>query len=47
MTQNIKELVSEIYMKAWEKGCKGFTIYRDGCRDGVLISNEPKILPKY
>jgi ribonucleoside-diphosphate reductase alpha chain len=33
-----KELVSEIYMKAWESGCKGFTIYRDGCRDGVLIT---------
>jgi ribonucleoside-diphosphate reductase alpha chain len=34
------ELVGEIYMRAWESGCKGFTIYRDGCRDGVLISNE-------
>lgn len=33
-----KELVSEIYMKAWEVGCKGFTIYRDGCRDGVLLT---------
>lgn len=35
-----KELVSEVYMKAWETGCKGFTIYRDGCRDGVLLSEE-------
>lgn len=34
-----KELVSEIYLKAWESGCKGFTIYRDGCRDGVLITD--------
>jgi ribonucleoside-diphosphate reductase alpha chain len=25
-------------MKAWEVGCKGFTIYRDGCRDGVLLT---------
>ncbi|NJL70413.1 MAG: adenosylcobalamin-dependent ribonucleoside-diphosphate reductase [Candidatus Competibacteraceae bacterium] len=35
--------VSNVYMKAWESGCKGFTVYRDGCRDGVLVSNdEPK-----
>lgn len=33
-----KELVSEVYMRAWESGCKGFTVYRDKCRDGVLIS---------
>ncbi len=33
-----KELISEIYMKAFEEGCKGFTVYRDGCRSGVLIS---------
>jgi len=37
-----EDLVSEVYMKAWEAGCKGFTIYRDGSRSGVLISNEPK-----
>jgi len=37
-----KELVSEIYMKAWESGCKGFTIYRDGCRTGVLVEEKPK-----
>ncbi len=35
-----KELVSEVYMKAWELGCKGFTVYRDGCRAGVLIKEE-------
>lgn len=38
-----KELVSQVYMKAWEMGCKGFTVYRDKCRDGVLINiNESK-----
>ncbi len=37
-----KELVSQVYMRAWESGCKGFTVYRDGCRDGVLISNDTK-----
>lgn len=38
-----KELVSNIYMSAWEKGCKGFTVYRDGCRDGVLTALDSKI----
>jgi ribonucleoside-diphosphate reductase alpha chain len=32
------ELVDAVYRRAWEKGCKGFTIYRDGCRDGVLTT---------
>jgi len=33
-----KETVAEIYMKAWEKELKGITIYRDGCRTGVLVA---------
>jgi ribonucleoside-diphosphate reductase alpha chain len=35
-----KEVVAQVYMKAWELGCKGFTVYRDGCRDGVLVNTE-------
>jgi ribonucleoside-diphosphate reductase alpha chain len=35
-----KEVVSDVYMRAWESGCKGFTVYRDGSRSGVLISEE-------
>lgn len=35
-----KELVSDIYQTAWESGCKGITIYREGSRSGVLISND-------
>lgn len=31
-----EEEVSELYFDAWRKGCKGTTIYRDGCREGVL-----------
>lgn len=32
------ELVNRLYLEAWKVGCKGCTIYRDGCRSGVLIS---------
>lgn len=35
-------LVSDVYKTAWESGCKGMTIYRDGCRDGVLVTNDNK-----
>jgi ribonucleoside-diphosphate reductase alpha chain len=37
-----EELVSQVYMTAWESGCKGMTIYRDGCRTGVLVSDAEK-----
>lgn len=37
-----EDMVSKIYQTAWESGCKGMTIYRDGSRSGVLVSNEKK-----
>lgn len=37
-----EELVGKIYLEAWQAGCKGVTVYRDGSRSGVLISNEEK-----
>jgi len=37
-----EELVGKLYLEAWKVGCKGVTVYRDGSRSGVLISNETK-----
>ena len=39
-----EEQIAEIYMLAWESGCKGITVYRDGCRDGVLIDKKKPVV---
>jgi ribonucleoside-diphosphate reductase alpha chain len=35
-----KETVSGIYKEAWKYGLKGVTIYRDGSRSGVLVTEK-------
>ncbi|PID89414.1 MAG: ribonucleoside-diphosphate reductase, adenosylcobalamin-dependent, partial [Bacteroidia bacterium] len=37
-----EELVGELYIEAWKSGCKGCTVYRDGSRAGVLVTNDKK-----
>jgi len=45
--ETTKETVKEIYEAAWRAGCKGCTIYRDGSRQGVLVSNEGDATPQF
>ncbi len=32
--------VKDIYFQAWRSGCKGITVYREGAREGILLTNE-------
>ena len=43
LPNNISEkMVADVYRTAWESGCKGITVYRDGCRAGVLVDKKSK-----
>lgn len=33
-----ENVINDIYLEGWRQGCKGMTVYRDGSRDGVLIT---------
>jgi len=37
------EKVAEIYEAAWKSGLKGITVYRSGCRDGVLVDTSKAV----
>jgi ribonucleoside-diphosphate reductase alpha chain len=34
------EEVKKIYFQAWRAGCKGITVYREGAREGILLTEE-------
>lgn len=47
-----EEEIADLYKEAWAQGLKGITIFRDGCRDGILTNitekkEEPVELPKF
>ena len=34
------DVVAELYLEGWRRGLKGITVYVDGSRSGVLVTNE-------
>jgi ribonucleoside-diphosphate reductase alpha chain len=40
--ETTQDTVGALYIKAWESGCKGMTVYREGSRSGVLVDSTEK-----
>jgi ribonucleoside-diphosphate reductase alpha chain len=38
-----KEEVAEVFLEAYKRGIIGTTVYRDGCREGILVHNNAVI----
>lgn len=37
-TDATREIIKKIYIRAWKKGCKGITVYRNNCRDQQVLN---------
>lgn len=37
------DVVADIYLSAWKAGLKGITVYVEGSKDGVLLSNDKQL----
>lgn len=35
-----QKFIEDIYKNAWDSNLKGITVYRDGCRSGILVKEE-------
>lgn len=40
-----KEQVADVLLAAWKEGCKGITVYLDGCRQGIITTDTGKNVP--
>lgn len=38
-----QKVVGEIYEEGWRSGLKGVTVYRSGCRDGIIIDSNASV----
>ena len=36
--ETTRDTVAQVYRQAWQAGCKGITVYREGAREGILLS---------
>lgn len=51
LPKDVKESdISDIYIKAYNKGIIGVTVYRDGCREGILVHSleeQPEFIARH
>ena len=47
LPENVSEsMVAKLYITAWKSGCKGITVYREGSREGILVTTKKESAPE-